>query len=243
MAMNSPLLIGFVFLRKPRVFVEEMWYKHFFTLLYELILNQVKTQRLKVTLVLASLYVRWDIKLFPLFWTGQIKFDSVYFKVCCDQVLQTILMLCSMALLRCCSRLANLVSKPIRSICFTAAKIRIQPYTTHKPFLLRFLLFPHMSRWYFEEKTIFDEMKSWCYSNHTKCEIECRSMCLFIGFILHKRQLYVKIFHFLLIVFLSGHQTHFKTDDTRLPWSKIPDHLRISEALKAFCIFNASLLK
>jgi len=58
MAMNSPLLIGFAFLRKPPVFVEEMWYKHFFTLLYGLILDQVKTQRLKVTLVLASLYVR-----------------------------------------------------------------------------------------------------------------------------------------------------------------------------------------
>ena len=84
------------------------------------------------------------LKLLQFYWSWQIKFNSVYSKVCCDQVLQTILTLCSMALLRCCSWLANLVSKPIRSICFTAAGIRIQPYTTHKPFLLWFPLFPPM---------------------------------------------------------------------------------------------------
>ena len=149
-----------------------------------------------------------------------------------------------MALLRCCSRLANLVSKPIRSICFTAAGIRIQPYTTHKPFLLRFLLFPHMSRWYFAKITIFYEMKSWCYSNHTKCEIECRSMCLFIGFILHKRQLYLKIFHFLLIVFFIRESDalqngRYETSVKQNPWSSA--NTRSTESLLYFQRYIAKI--
>ena len=100
-----------------------------------------------------------------------------------------------------------------------------------------------MSRWSFEEITIFDEMKSWCYSNHTKCEIECRSMCLFFGFILHKRQLYVKIVHFLLTVFFirasdTLQNGRYETSVKQNPWSSA--NIRSTEA---FCIFNATLLK